>query len=158
MPVQNLFSTLSSHQNPIAIKPCIWMGRMSNRRKAKFINGIFCIQSFWRGHGKILPNSWLLLKGIVCPGFYFIRPIEFLIVITNGPLTVWIHIMDHRKAERVSYRNSIRDFRRFGQSKAQKLSSVQSLFCPETEFSSEVGLWNSVTSKPSSGQSRMSNR
>jgi hypothetical protein len=33
----------------------------------------------------------------------------------------------------------------------QKLSSVQLLFCPETEFSSGVGLQNSVASKPSIG-------
>jgi hypothetical protein len=49
-------------------------------------------------------------------------------------------------------------FLSFGQSKAQKLSSVQSLFCPETEFSSEVELRNSVTLKPFSRQSRMSNK
>jgi hypothetical protein len=56
--------------------------------------------------------------------------------------------MDHRKAERVSYHNDIWDFRSFDQSETQKLSSVQPLFCPETEFSSEVNLQNSVTSKP----------
>jgi len=65
--------------------------------------------------------------------------------------------MDRRKAERVTYRNGIRDFRSFGQSETQKLSFVQPLFCPETEFSSEVNLQNSVTSKPLSGQSRVSN-
>jgi hypothetical protein len=55
-------------------------------------------------------------------------------------LTVWIHIMDHQKAERVVYRNGIQDLRRFGQSETQKLSSAQPLFCPKTEFSSEVDL------------------
>jgi hypothetical protein len=65
--------------------------------------------------------------------------------------------MDHQKAERVSYHNGIWDFQCFGQSKTQKLSSPQPLFYPETEFSSEVDLQNSVNSKPFSGQSRTSN-
>jgi hypothetical protein len=56
--------------------------------------------------------------------------------------------MDHQKSERVAYRNGIRNFRNYDQSKAQKFSSIQPLFCPETEFSSEVDLQNSVTSKP----------
>jgi hypothetical protein len=30
---------------------------MSNQWKAEFINGKFCILSFWGGHGEILPNS-----------------------------------------------------------------------------------------------------
>jgi hypothetical protein len=55
--------------------------------------------------------------------------------------------MNHQKAERVVYRNDIRDFQSFSQSETQKLSSVQPLFCPETEFSSEVDLQNSVTFK-----------
>jgi hypothetical protein len=56
--------------------------------------------------------------------------------------------MHHQKDERVSYRNGILDFPSFGQSETQKLSSVQLLFCPETEFSSEVNLQNSMRSKP----------
>jgi hypothetical protein len=54
--------------------------------------------------------------------------------------------MDHRKAERVGYRNGIRDFQSFGQSDTQKFSSVQPLFCREIEISSEVDLQNSVSS------------
>jgi hypothetical protein len=65
--------------------------------------------------------------------------------------------MDHRKAKRISYHNGIRDFRSFGQSETQKLSSVQLQFCPETEISSEVDLQNSVISKTFGGQSHMSN-
>jgi hypothetical protein len=65
--------------------------------------------------------------------------------------------MNHWKAKRVTYQNSIQDFRSVGQSETQKLSSVQPLFYPETEFSSEVDIQNSVTSKPLSGQGRMSN-
>jgi hypothetical protein len=56
--------------------------------------------------------------------------------------------MDHPKAERVGYRNGIRDFQSFSKFETQKLSSVQALFCLETEFSSEVDFQNSVTSKP----------
>jgi hypothetical protein len=37
--------------------------------------------------------------------------------------------MDHRKSERVDYRNGIQDFQSFGQSQAQRFSSVQLLFC-----------------------------
>jgi hypothetical protein len=59
-------------------------------------------------------------------------------------------MMDHRKVERVFYRNGMRDWG-FDQSKTQKLSSVQPLFCLEAEFSSEVELQNIVTSKPFSG-------
>jgi hypothetical protein len=51
----------------------------------------------------------------------------------------------------VSYHNGIRDFQSFGKSETQKLSSVQPLFCPETEISSEVDIQNSVTSKPFGG-------
>jgi hypothetical protein len=66
--------------------------------------------------------------------------------------------MDHQKDEGVAYRYGIWEFQSFGQSETQKLSSVQPLFCPETEFSIEVNVQNYVTSKPSSKQSRMSNR
>jgi hypothetical protein len=59
--------------------------------------------------------------------------------------------MDHRKAERVFYHDGIQYFQSFGQSETRKLSSVQPLFYPETEISSEVNLQNSVTSKPLSG-------
>jgi hypothetical protein len=59
--------------------------------------------------------------------------------------------MDHQKAERVAYLNGIKDFQSFGQSKTQKLSSVQPFLCTETEFSSEVILQNSITPKPFSG-------
>jgi hypothetical protein len=56
--------------------------------------------------------------------------------------------MDHWKSERVGYRNDIRDFWSVGQFDTQKFSSDHPLFYPETEFSSEVDLQNSVTSKP----------
>jgi hypothetical protein len=78
-------------------------------------------------------------------------PGHSLIAVTHNPLTVWSNEMDHQKAERVFYHDGIWYFRSFGQSETRKLSSVQPLFCPETEISSEVDLWNSVTSKPLGG-------
>jgi hypothetical protein len=75
------------------------------------------------------------------------RPVELLAVVTHQSPTVESRIMDHWKSERVAYHNGIQNFWSFGQSEAQKFSFIQSLFCPETEFSSEVNLQNSVTSK-----------
>jgi hypothetical protein len=119
---------------------------MSNQQKAEFVNDNFYIQSFWCGHGEILPNSLLVPKGAVWPDF-LCKPVKFPTVITHKWLTVWSHIMNHQKAKRVFYINGIRSFRSFGQSEAQKFSSVQPLFHPETEFSSKLDLQNSVTSK-----------
>jgi hypothetical protein len=42
---------------------------MSNRQEAEFINGIFCIQSFRGGHGKILLKTLFVLEGAICPEF-----------------------------------------------------------------------------------------
>jgi hypothetical protein len=81
----------------------------------------------------------------------FGKPVNLPTVVTHKSLTVWGHIMDHRKAERVSYHDGIWYFPSFGQSETRKLSSVQPLFFPETEINSEVDLRNSVTSKPFGG-------
>jgi hypothetical protein len=105
-----------------------------------------------------LSKSWFRLKGGVCPEFWFSKLVEFPTAVTHKSLSIWGHIMDHRKVVRVSYRNGIRVFWSFGQSETQKLSSVQPLLCPETEFSSEVNLQNFVTSKPLVGWSWISNR
>jgi hypothetical protein len=72
--------------------------------------------------------------------FRFSKPVEFPKAVTHNSLTVWSCFMDHREDERVSYCNAIQNFWSFGQSEAQKLSFVQPLFCPETEFNSEVDL------------------
>jgi hypothetical protein len=53
----------------VATKSCVEIGRMSNQRKAVFVNGVFYIQSFWGGHGEISPRSGLMPKGTVCPDF-----------------------------------------------------------------------------------------
>jgi hypothetical protein len=75
---------------------------------------------------------------------YSVTPVEFLTVVTHKSPTVWRHFMDHRKAERVTYRNGIQSFRSFSQSEAQKFSSIHQLFYPEIEFSSEVNVQNSL--------------
>jgi hypothetical protein len=80
--------------------------------------------------------------------FRFSKPVEFPTAIIRKLLIVWSHFMDHWKTERVAYHNGIRSFRSFSQSETKSLSAVLPLFCPETEFSSEDDLQNSVTSKP----------
>jgi hypothetical protein len=59
--MSNLFRNCSApcpdFQNPVAIKPCIGIDRMSNQWKAELINDNFGIQSFWGGHDKILSIS-----------------------------------------------------------------------------------------------------
>jgi hypothetical protein len=93
----------------------------------------------------------------VCPEILIQQLVKFPSAVTYKSLTIWSHFMDHRNAERVGYRNGIRSFRSYGQSEAQKLRSIFPLFCPEIEFSINVGRQNSVTSKPLSKRSRMSN-
>jgi hypothetical protein len=51
------FQQLVLIKNLVPIKPCIGIDRMSNQRKAEFVNGNFGIQSFWGGHGKISSKS-----------------------------------------------------------------------------------------------------
>jgi hypothetical protein len=70
-------------------------------------------------------------KDRVCPDFCVCRLVDFPTAVTCKSPTIWNRITDHQKAERAGYRNGIRDFWSFGQPKAQKLSFVQLLFCPE---------------------------
>jgi hypothetical protein len=65
--------------------------------------------------------------------------------------------MDHRKGERVGYHNGIRSIRSFGQSEAKRLNPDQRQFCLEAKISSDVSHQNSVTPKPLSERSHMSN-
>jgi hypothetical protein len=141
------------HQN----RPYETNGKLSSLT-ANFLFRVSQKKSFWRGHGEISSKQWLMPKDILCSEFSFNKLIEFPTIITHKSPTVWSHVMDHWKAERVSYCNGIRDFQIFGQFEAQKFSSVQLLFCPETEFSSEVDIQNSVTSKPFAWWSWIRNR
>jgi hypothetical protein len=39
---------------------------MSNQQKAVFVGGIFCLRSFWKGHGEILPKICFIQEGMIC--------------------------------------------------------------------------------------------
>jgi hypothetical protein len=79
-----------------------------------------------------------MLKGVVCTEFLIQQTDRVSDIVTHKPLTVWSCLRDHQKDERVTYQNGIHDIWSFSQLEAQKLRSVQPLFCPETEFSSNV--------------------
>jgi hypothetical protein len=81
----------------------------------------------------------------------------FPTAVTRKSPTVWRRFMDHRKAERVGYRNGIQSFRSFGQSEAQRLNPDQLRFCPEAKISSDISHQNSETPKLLNKRSRMSN-
>jgi hypothetical protein len=68
----------------------------------------------------------------------FSKPVEFPTAVTHKSPTVWSRLMDHQKAERVAYRNSMWDFQSFGQSEIQKLSSFSAAILSGTYFSSIV--------------------
>jgi hypothetical protein len=91
---------------------------MSNQQKSEFVNDIFHIQRSSGGHGKFLPKTLFIQKGEICLELLIQQRVEFPIAVICKSLTVWSHIADHRKADRVAYRNGIRDFWSFGQSKA----------------------------------------
>jgi hypothetical protein len=40
---------------------------MGDQHKSEVVSEDFGIQSFWGGHGKILPRPGLMPKGTVCP-------------------------------------------------------------------------------------------
>jgi hypothetical protein len=105
-----VFSTLSCLQKSIAIKPCIGIDRISNQWKDELVNGNFGIQSFLRGHGEILSKPWLMPKSRVRPEIRIQQIGRVPIVITHKLPTDWSCFTDHRKAERVTYWNGIRDF------------------------------------------------
>jgi hypothetical protein len=132
--VQNLPRTGTWIQNAIATKPYVKTGRMSNQKKAEFVDDIFHIWSFWRGHGEISPKTWFMHEGTMCPEILIQQPVEFPTAITRKSLTIWSRLMDHRKAERVIYQNGIRDFQSFGQFETGNWRSILPLFYSETDF------------------------
>jgi hypothetical protein len=89
------------------------------------------------------------------PEMLFHRPVQFPTAVTHKSLTGWSHLMDHRKAERVVFRNGIWNLRSFGQSETGNSRSVLPLFCPGADFSSDVDRQTSVAYKPSSRHSHM---
>jgi hypothetical protein len=124
---------------------------MSNQQKAEFVGDIFHIRSFWGGHGEISPKTRFMQEGAICPEMLIQQAVEFLTAMTCKSLTVWSHLMDHQKVERVVFQNGMRDIQSFGQSKTGNWRSVPLSFCPETEFSSDVDHQISVTPKLFSG-------
>jgi hypothetical protein len=55
--VHNVSRAEAGIQNAVPTKPHVKMSRMSNQQKAEFVSDIFCMRSFWRGHGKISPKT-----------------------------------------------------------------------------------------------------
>jgi hypothetical protein len=50
------------------------------------------------------------------PEMLFQRPAEFPTAVNHKSLTVWSHLLNHRKVERVTFQNGIWDFWSFDQS------------------------------------------
>jgi hypothetical protein len=48
--------------------------------------------------------------GAICSKMLIQQPVEFSTAVTHKSLTVWSHLIDHWKAERIVYQNGIRDF------------------------------------------------
>jgi hypothetical protein len=130
---------------------------MNNQQKAEFVENIFRIQSFWVVMVKFCqkPDSYRKVK--TAQNVLSQQPVGIPTAVTHKSPTIWSCFMDHRKAERVGYCNGIRSFWSFGQSEAQRLNSDQLQFCPKAKISSDVGHQNSITPKPLSERSRMSN-
>jgi hypothetical protein len=77
-PVLNVFRTEAEHQNAVTTKPCAEMSRMSNQRKTEFVGDIFRMQSFWGGHGKILPKkTYFIQVGMICQKCCFSDRLSF---------------------------------------------------------------------------------
>jgi hypothetical protein len=83
------------------------MSHISNQPKVEFVGDFFRIRSFWGGHGEISPKNLFYIGRYDLPEMLIKRPVEFLTAVTRKSLTVWSHLMDHRKAERVIIRNVI---------------------------------------------------
>jgi hypothetical protein len=64
--VCSLSRTEAGIQIAITIKPYVEMSRISNQRKSDFIGDIFCMQSFWGGHGEISPRTCFIQEGMIC--------------------------------------------------------------------------------------------
>jgi hypothetical protein len=60
------------------------------------------------------PKNMFYARKYDLPEMLIQRPIEFPTAVTHKSLTVWSHLIDHQKAERVAVRNGIWGFRSFG--------------------------------------------
>jgi hypothetical protein len=75
--VHNLSRTEAGHQNAVAAKPYVKTGHMSNQEKFEFIGDIFCILSFWGGHGEISPKTYFIQEGMICRECRFSNRLSF---------------------------------------------------------------------------------
>jgi hypothetical protein len=75
--VHNLSRTKTGHQNAIATKSYVEMGRLSNKQKAEFVGNIFRIQSFCGGHGEILPKTSFIQEVMICQKCCFSDGLSF---------------------------------------------------------------------------------
>jgi hypothetical protein len=69
--IHNVSGTKAGFQNAVTTEPYIKMSHMSNQRKAEFAGDIFCMRSFWGGHGEISPRTYFIQEGIICQKCYF---------------------------------------------------------------------------------------
>jgi hypothetical protein len=68
--VQKLSSSETWIKKIVAIKLYAEIGHMSNQKRDQFVDDIFCMQSFWGGHGKISPKGWFIWEGQICPELF----------------------------------------------------------------------------------------
>jgi hypothetical protein len=69
--IHNVSRIKAGLQNTVTTELYIEMSRMSNQRKAEFVGDIFHMQSFWGGHGEILPRTCFIQEGMICQKCYF---------------------------------------------------------------------------------------
>jgi hypothetical protein len=69
--VHNVSRIKAGLQNTVTTEPYIKISHMSNEQKAEFVGDIFCMQSFWGGHGKISPRTCFIQECMICQKYYF---------------------------------------------------------------------------------------
>jgi hypothetical protein len=69
--VHNMSRTKAGLQNAVTTELYIKMSHMSNQRKAEFVGDLFCMQSFWGGHGEIWPRTCFIQEGMIRQKCYF---------------------------------------------------------------------------------------
>jgi hypothetical protein len=69
--ILNVFRTRAGLQNAVTTEPYAKMSHMSNQRKAEFVGDIFCMRSFWGGHGDISPRTYFIQEGMICQKYCF---------------------------------------------------------------------------------------
>jgi hypothetical protein len=89
----------NSYQLICMSKLVIWV----TRRKL----GSLAASFIYKVSGKVmeffLPKTWFIQEGQFCPEILIQRPVEFPIPVTHKSLIILGHLMDHWKAEKVTY-------------------------------------------------------